>query len=124
MRKRELERLRKCLLEKREKLVNEVRLLRKGNLDTNLKDATGDLSSHSHHMADLGTDMQEREKGFLLASHQGRFLYHIDQALRRINDNKYGKCETCAKSIGLDRLLAVPHARFCIECKSAEESGK
>ena len=75
-------------------------------------------------MADLGTDVQEREKGFILASHQGRFLYHIDQALRRINDKTYGKCETCAKSIGLDRLSAVPHARFCFECKSVEESGK
>ena len=124
MRKRELERLEKALLKKREELIKEIELLRKGNLDTNYKDATGLVSGHTDHMADLGTDMQEREKAYYLASHQGRFLYHIDEALRRIRTGNYGACHSCGKNIGFERLIAVPHARYCIDCKSAEEAGK
>ena len=35
-------------------------------------------------MADQGTDAMEREKAFLFASQEGRFLWHIDEALRRL----------------------------------------
>lgn len=123
MRKRELERLEKSLLKKRERVVIELELMR-SNLNTNLKEATGLVSGHTDHMADLGTDMQEREKAFHLASHQKRFLYHIDEALRRIEEGAYGKCHECGKSISFDRLVVVPHARYCITCKSAEEKSE
>ncbi|MBN4076331.1 TraR/DksA C4-type zinc finger protein [Gemmatimonas aurantiaca] len=121
MRKRELERLEKALLKKRDALIVEIELIRKGNLDINHKEATGLVSGHSDHMADLGTDMQEREKAFLLASHQSRFLYHVDEALRRIKEGAYGACHTCGKNIRFQRLVAAPHARYCFTCKSKEE---
>ena len=114
----------KELLKKRDGLIIELELLRRGNLDTNIKDATGLVAGHTDHMADLGTDMQEREKAFHLASHQNRYLYHVDEALRRIKDNVYGKCHDCGKPIDFQRLMAVPHARFCIKCKSAEEKSE
>jgi RNA polymerase-binding protein DksA len=124
MRKRELERLEKALLKKRDELIIEIELLRKGNLDTNHKEATGLVSGHTDHMADMGTDMQEREKAFHLAAHQNRFVYNIDEALRRIQDGTYGVCHTCGKNIRFQRLVAAPHARYCITCKSAEEEKK
>lgn len=124
MRTREIQRLEKALRAKHGELVAEIDLLRKGNLDTNIKEATGLVSGHTDHMADLGTDMQEREKAFHLASHQNRLLYHIDEALRRIHKGTYGVCHTCKKKVSFQRLLAVPHARFCIVCKSAEEQAK
>lgn len=124
MRKRELERLKKSLLKKRDASLLELELLRRGNLDTNPKEATGLVSGHTDHMADLGTDMQEREKAFHLASHQNRYVYHISEALRRIDEGVYGKCHECGKVIAFQRLLAVPHARFCFECKFAEEKTK
>lgn len=88
--------------------------------------ADGDLSSYSFHMADQGTDAMEREKAFLFASQEGRFLWHIDQALRRLykSPETFGKCHSCGKDIPFDRLDALPHARFCIDCKQREEDGK
>lgn len=124
MRKRELERFEKLLLKKREDLLTELGLLKDTNLGTTTKEATGDHSSYSFHMADQGTDAMEREKAFMLASKSGRLLYHINEALRRIQNNTYGKCVTCNKNISVQRLLAVPHARFCIECKEREEVEK
>jgi len=70
-------------------LIEELGLLKKTSLDATLKENTGDLSSYSYHMADQGTDAMEREKAFLFASKSGRLLHHIDEALRRLRNNKY-----------------------------------
>lgn len=86
----------------------------------------GDLSSYSYHMADQGTDAMEREKQFLFASQEGRYLWHINYALNKLytTPEKYGYCEATGKPIGFERLDALPHARFCIEHKAKEEDGK
>ncbi|NIS17602.1 MAG: hypothetical protein GWO41_14470 [candidate division Zixibacteria bacterium] len=44
--------------------------------------------------------------------------------MRRIKDKSYGKCHQCGKDISPERLRAVPHARYCIECKEAEEKAR
>jgi RNA polymerase-binding transcription factor DksA len=77
-------------------------------------------------MADQGTDAMEREKAFLFASSEGRFLWHLDQALRRIyrSPDKFGICHECGSQIAFERLDALPHARYCINCKQKEEDGK
>jgi RNA polymerase-binding transcription factor DksA len=77
-------------------------------------------------MADQGTDAMEREKQFLFASQEGRYLWHVNEALRRLYGapGRFGKCEQCGEEIGFDRLDALPHARLCIKCKAKEEDGK
>jgi RNA polymerase-binding protein DksA len=111
----------KLLLARRKALLGDMSSMMERQVSKTIKDATGDLSSYSYHMADQGTDAMEREMGFMLASKSGRLIYHIDEALRRIKEGTYGKCHICGKNIGKDRLEAVPHARLCIECKSREE---
>jgi DnaK suppressor protein len=123
MKKKDLDKYEKLLLAKRAELLEELGLLQKSGQST-LKDAAGEISSYSTHMADQGTDSFEREKSFQLASKSGRFLHHIDEALLRIKDKTYGKCQECGKQISTARLEAVPHARFCIECKEKEEIRK
>lgn len=88
--------------------------------------ASGELTAYSFHMADQGTDAMEREKAFLFASQEGRFLWHIDEALRRLYraPDTFGKCHSCGRDIAFERLDALPHARYCIECKQREEDGK
>ena len=87
--------------------------------------AEEETSAYSFHMADQGTDAMEREKAFLFASKEGRYLYHLDQALRRIYKTPptFGTCEECGKEISFERLDAIPHTRLCIACKEREESG-
>jgi RNA polymerase-binding transcription factor DksA len=88
--------------------------------------ADGDLSSYSFHMADQGTDAMEREKQFLFASQEGRYLWHLNYALNKLyhTPEKYGYCEATGKPIPFERLDALPHARFCIEAKEKEEDAK
>ena len=82
--------------------------------------------SYSFHMADQGTDAMEREKQFLFASQEGRYLWHVNEALRRLYraPKEFGLCHDCRKPIDLDRLDVLPHARLCISCKAKEEDAK
>ena len=121
MAKKQLQHFEKRLLEERRRVLKEL-----GHHDDSMQASDGDLSSYSFHMADQGTDAMEREKAFLMASKEGRFLWHIDQALRRLykSPETFGKCMNCGQDIAFERLDALPHARYCIECKQREEDGK
>ncbi len=121
MRKSDLQKYEKLLLAKKKALLEEMAATMKDRVSTTIRDSTGDISSYSYHMADQGTDAMERELAFMFASKSGRLVYHIDEALRRLKQGEYGKCVKCGKPISSARLKAVPHARMCIECKSAEE---
>lgn len=123
MKKSDLQKFKKLLLEKRASMTEEITGIT-SIFDSTLKEKTGDLSSHSYHMADQGTDAMEREMAFARSSKSGRFIHHIDMALKRIEDGTYGKCFGCGKQINPARLEVVPHARFCIECKEKEEQKK
>ena len=122
--KKEQAHFEKRLLGEREKAVKQLADFGESFSDT-LQGSDGDLSAYSFHMADQGTDAMEREKAFLFASKEGRLLYHIDQALRRLykTPKNYGMCEECGGDIGFERLDALPHARLCIRCKELEENG-
>jgi len=85
------------------------------------RDSSGDLSAYSFHMADMGTDAMEREKAFLFASTEGRLLYSVNEALRRLYRSEYGMCESCGKEIGKARLDAVPQASLCVSCQEKQE---
>lgn len=121
MKKEDLAHFKKLLLEKREDMLRELGNLKDSDMASTLKDASGENSAYSFHMADVGTDNMEREKAFFFATREGRFLYHIEQAIERIEAGTYGLCQECGNEIGRERLEAVPHARLCIACKSMEE---
>lgn len=121
MPKKQLQHFEKRLQEERKRVLKEL-----GHHGESQQDTDGDLSSYSFHMADQGTDAMEREKAFLMASKEGRFLWHIDEALRRLyrSPETFGKCHSCGNDIAFERLDALPHARYCIDCKQREEDAK
>ena len=121
MTKKEMEKFKKLLTVKRDEMIEEMEYIKKSDMDVTLKDAAGDHSAYTFHMADQGTDNMEREKSFFYAQRDGRYLYHLDMALEKIDNGTYGKCESCGKEIDKKRLEAVPHARFCYECKIEEK---
>jgi DnaK suppressor protein len=44
-------------------------------------------------------------------------LRDINLALEKIKKGNYGICEKCQREIEIDRLEAIPEARFCKKCK-------
>jgi len=63
-------------------------------------------------MADAGTDTFDRDFALGMLSSEQDALYEIDEALNRIRDGTYGKCEVTGKPIEATRLEAIPWARF------------
>ncbi|MBT5872613.1 MAG: TraR/DksA family transcriptional regulator [Candidatus Latescibacteria bacterium] len=120
MKAKDIERYEKLLLEKRKSLMHELGYFGDKTLNTNVRDVSGS-HPYSEHPADQGTEMMEQEQAYSLATREGRFLFHIDEALNRVKDGTYGICAECKEPINSKRLEAVPHARMCIECKSREE---
>lgn len=114
--KSELEHFRRIIMEKRKEILEELETLRATIMDSTTGEYTQENSAYSLHM-EQGTDTMEREKTFLFASREGKFLNYLDDALKRIDKGDYGFCNDCGKLIEKERLEAVPHAQLCVDCK-------
>ena len=101
-----------------------LRALSADNLKRSPVDANGDISTHSTHMADHGTDNFDRELALNLASGRQESIYDIEEAIRRIDEGTYGVCESCGGPIEHPRLKALPFAKKCVACQSASERGR
>lgn len=118
-----IKKLREALIVQKERIMGDFMNLRQTHLHSSQRESTGDLSGYALHMADIGTDTFDREFALTVASSEQDVLYRIDQALRRMEERRYGLCESCGRAIKLTRLKAVPWARLCLPCKKQEEAG-
>ncbi|MEO0225894.1 MAG: TraR/DksA C4-type zinc finger protein [candidate division WOR-3 bacterium] len=113
----------KILLKEREKILKQL-----GHsvnaISRPQTELSGDLSSYSSHMADQGSDTQQREIASQLLSSERKNLSEIEHALKKIEKKKYGLCEKCGKSIEKKRLVLIPYTRFCITCQKGTEHKK
>ena len=114
MNKHELGEFKKALVNLREDIVGDVNHIDNDTLKQSQRDASGDLSGYSFHMADMATDHYDREFSLGLASSGRKALLLIDEALKRIKDGTFGRCLSCNKKIKKIRLRALPYAQHCI----------
>ena len=114
--KQELQYFKAIILEKKKEILEELSTLRDSMMDSTMGEYASENSTYSTHM-EQGTDAMEREKTFLFASREGKFLNHLEDALVRIDKGVYGRCSECGKLIEKERLEAVPHAQQCLQCK-------
>ena len=85
--------IKKLLLEKRQKIADQISQMKKdGSLGKSQKDASGDLSGYSLHMADVATDNFEREMQYGYASAEQKIVYEIDAALKSLKEKSFGIC--------------------------------
>jgi RNA polymerase-binding protein DksA len=118
--KKTLENYKKLLFTIKEKVRDDIR-----QMSTNGKTSTtdaGDVSGHALHMADVATDMYDREFNLGLASNDRELLHKIDAALVRIQDGDFGLCLECHKTIPAARLKAIPYTETCLKCQEKIEA--
>ena len=120
MSKQQLKEFRDLLMQERTRCVGEIRSIAQ-NASKNPREASGDLSAYTVHMADMSADTYERELAMNIASSEQEVLYQIDDALKRIDEGTYGVCQQCSKPIVMSRLRAVPYTSMCIECQRSKE---
>ena len=121
MEKEDLLRLKMQLQAERAKIAEGLNHIERDNLNKSQRDASGDLSGYSFHMADMATDNFDREFSLDIASAEQVVLNRIDGALRKIEEGSYGICESCGKQISFKRLKAVPYAELCLKCQEDQE---
>lgn len=111
----ELEYFRDIILKKRNEAEEELDILQR-TLRESMENAS-DESAYSFHMADAGSDAQEREKTYMLLNRTKKFVKYLDDAITRIDNKTYGVCKVTGKKISKGRLEAVPHTQLSIDAK-------
>lgn len=113
MNSKDSEYFKKMLLEKRGEILQSKGL----ELSATEQEAnSGDLQ-YTTHMADLGSDSMGKELSSYFKARTGKYLKHLEDALKRIKRGSYGLCLSCGADIQRERLEAVPHTRYCVGCK-------
>src|SRR5690349_25055897 len=85
------------------------------------KESAQEMAGYSLHMADAGTDNFDRDFALSLLSSDQDAIYEIEEALKRIEKDTYGVCESTGKQIPRTRLDAIPWTRFTVEAQSQLE---
>ena len=119
--KRDIAAFKKMLIKEKINLLKGINHLRNETLKKSQREASGDLSGYAYHMADMASDVYERDLLLQLASGERELLLRIDEALKRIEEGEFGFCLDCKKRIGKTRLRAIPHTSYCRACQEKEE---
>lgn len=129
--KKDLEHFKAIILEKRDEIIEQLQNLKEQMLDPTTGEYINENSPYSLHMAEQGTDAMEREKTFLYAQRENKFLGYLEDALKRIETGTYGICLECIEEpqhlcgtcplIPKERLDAVPHSQLCLPIKQRQE---
>ena len=125
--KAELNEVKEIILQKREEIIEQLQNLKDQMMDPTTGQYVNENSPYSLHMAEQGTDAQEREKLYLWAQRENKFLGYLEDALQRIDNGTFGICIECIDEpqglcptcplIPLQRLKAVPHTQHCLQVK-------
>jgi DnaK suppressor protein len=102
--------LEKSILEAEQSIAADMRTLE------GFESKTGDTFDRAKSAA-------EAELTAKLQDHKQLQLRKLRFALKQLNRNDYGECESCGSDIGFERMRALPTSTMCISCKEAEEMG-
>ena len=113
MKKCDLERFQKILLEQQSQILSNARQMLEEEVqaDSDHFPDSVDTAASEASLSFTGR-MRERESGL---------LNKIEKSLEKIESGGYGECESCGEEIGVERLGARPVAEFCIDCKDEQE---
>lgn len=75
-------------------------------------------------LIDAAIQTLERDRDSAVESSLRALLDEIEAALQRLRRGVYGTCERCERPIARQRLLAIPYATLCIDCKSHQERAR
>lgn len=120
MDKKKIAKYQSILVEIKEKIINDTKQISEHASPSERSDS-GDVSGHVMHLADVATDMYDREFSLGLASNNRDLLEKIEKALKRIEEGQFGLCEECGCEISSARLQALPYVANCLKCQEKLE---
>lgn len=108
------------LLNKSGEIEHTIKLMKDHESAEQSKYSQTELSNYDNHPAEMATELFQLEFNTGLKIHEEHMLKEVHDALGRIYDGLYGKCEFCGKDINEERLEAIPFTRLCIECEESK----
>jgi RNA polymerase-binding protein DksA len=121
MTKKDMDRYKKILLKLKEQHMTEMNDLGNSTREASSRESSGEISAYTTHMADMASDAYDTDFTLSRVSMDQNRLYVINDAIKRIEEGRYGICEACENKISKKRLLAVPFASMCVKCQSKQE---
>ena len=115
MSKKDMEKFRRLLEEKKSSLSSDLAKTRSAEEETS-DESTQDI-------ADKAVSSYTREFLYSLTDGERSTLLQIDDAIARIDDGSYGHCINCGQPMAEKRLTAVPWAPYCVDCQELAEKG-
>ncbi|MBI9071630.1 MAG: TraR/DksA C4-type zinc finger protein [Melioribacteraceae bacterium] len=124
--KKDLNAFKEVILAKCEEIIEQLQNLKDQMMDPTTGQYVNENSPYSLHMAEQGTDAMEREKLYLWAQRENKFLGYLEDALQRIDNGTYGICVASFDDaephlVPKERLMAVPHTQLCVACKEKQD---
>jgi RNA polymerase-binding transcription factor DksA len=116
MTKAEIDNYRRRLLALKKRLSGDLSELEEEALRPIGGESAGGLSDVPIHPADLGAANYEAEVDLGLLENEEQILIEVNDALARIEQGTFGRCENCHQEIAPERLEVLPYARYCIRC--------
>jgi DnaK suppressor protein len=86
-----------------------------------LRSAEGGPSQPVGDEVDAASDAAHGELSWHLMEAESRELASVENALERLREGEYGRCEECGDVIPTARLTALPYATLCIKCQREAE---
>ena len=117
LKKSDIERFKKRLLDMKAQYTNLVR-----HVSEEVK-TTDESKGYSQHQADEGTDDFDRSISLQVSGEEFKILRQIDRALEKIDENTYGICDITNEEISLPRLEAIPYATMTVKAQEMLEKG-
>ena len=105
------------LMQYRDKVTDQM----KYHIEDALSIDNNDKRGVTTHMADMGSDNSRHEMELSMLTEEGNVLQLIENALKRIVEGNYGKCQDCGEDIPEARLEVRPYAVYCVKCKTIRE---
>ena len=113
MRVKELAFFKKLLLQQRADILNKAGSFKSEALQERVGHGDeGDQAVSELHI-NVSLRLQERHV---------QLLHKVDMALAKIEEGRFGLCESCEEPLGVPRLKARPVANLCLACKEEQES--
>lgn len=108
----------------KEELAGYERALRRhleqvaGDLESLEADARGVPDMPEDEQATSGSALRARNEDVEFLEIEDRAYRDVLDALARLEQGTYGRCESCERWIDKARLKAAPEARYCLACQA------
>ena len=108
--------LRSRLKQERQRLTEELEHLQASNYS--IGDREGSWFGRRDEQANEAAEFRKQQSA---EGSLNDLLAKVERALAKFDEDSYGLCDDCGKSIEPARLEALPHANLCLKCKTLQE---